>query len=173
VAALVVDPLEVVEIEVEHRGRAVRTRQRLVQARDEQRAVGQIGQRVAVGLLLQALLQLAHAADRLLEAVELERHARVLGQRLEQPQITPRERRLHALAVAEDHHAGQPRLAGHRGDQRLLDATCLQVAAQLAGRLTTLHEHRALVLHAVAQRRGERRLERQQQRLLGGRERGA
>ena len=65
----------------------LRPRQRLVHAAHEQRAVGEVGERVAVGLALERALQLAHAPDRLLEAVELERHAGVAGQRLEQAQV--------------------------------------------------------------------------------------
>ena len=95
----------------------LRRRERLVHAAHEQRAVGEVGERVAVGLALERALQLAHAADRLLQAVELERHAGVAGERLEQAQVGRAERAGGADAVAEQHHADQPRLARHRRDR--------------------------------------------------------
>ena len=111
VPALVVDGLEVIEVEEQHRRLASAAAQRLLQPAQEQRAVAQPGQRVAIGLALEPRLQLAHARDGLLEPVVLERDAGVVGQRLEQPHVLGREGRGGADAVAEQHHAGQPRLA--------------------------------------------------------------
>ena len=60
------------------------SRERLVDALDEQRAVGQVGERVVVGLVVQLAPAARAAADGLLEPVVLERDAGVVGERLEQ-----------------------------------------------------------------------------------------
>ena len=127
VAGVVVDALEVVEVEEEHGAGAARAGQRLVQAAHEQRAVGEVGERVAVGLALERALQLAHAPDRLLQAVELQRHAGMAGERLEQPQVRVGEAGRGAEPVAEQHHADQARLAGHGRDHGLVDVVLRQV----------------------------------------------
>ena len=58
--------------------------ERLAHPLAEQRAVGEPGERVVVGLVLELVLQIAQLGDGLLEAVVLQRGARVGGQRLEQ-----------------------------------------------------------------------------------------
>jgi len=63
------------------------TRRLAAAALGEQRAVGQPGQRVVVGLVMQLLLEDAELQHRLLEPVVLERDAGVVGQRVEQPEI--------------------------------------------------------------------------------------
>ena len=90
VAVLVVDRLEVVEVEEQHRRLAALAPQRLAEAAQELRPVAEPGERVRVGLHLEALLQLAHARDGLLEPVVLEREPGVVGERLEQPQVLAR-----------------------------------------------------------------------------------
>jgi hypothetical protein len=77
VAGAVVDRLEVVEVEEQHGRHAAAARQRRLDAAQEQRAVGEPGQRVALRLAL--------------EPVQLERQAGVGGERLEQPQVLARE----------------------------------------------------------------------------------
>ena len=135
VPGMVVDPLEVVEVEEQHGADPAGPGERLVHAAHEQRAVGEVGERVAVGLALERALQLAHAPDRLLQPVELERHAGVAGERLEQPQLGRAERPRGAEAVAEQHHADQPRLAGDRGDHQLAQAVLVHVGRERDGRL--------------------------------------
>ena len=128
VAGAVVDRLEVVEVEEQHGRLPLAARQRLLDAAQEQRAVAEPGQRVASAPRRSS----SRMRVRLLQPVST--RPGVVGQRLEQPQVLVGERVGGADAVAEHHHAGQPRLAAHRRDQRLLDAALLQVAAQLLGR---------------------------------------
>ena len=81
----VVDALEVVEVDEHHRDLThAAGLERLAHALGEQRAVGEPGQRIVVGLVLELVLQVAQLGDGLLEAVVLQRGARVGGQRLEQ-----------------------------------------------------------------------------------------
>ena len=85
VAERVVDALEVVEVDEQHGDLARRARlERLAHLLAEQRAVGEPGERVVVGLVVELVLQVAQLGDGLLEAVVLERDAGVGGQRLEQ-----------------------------------------------------------------------------------------
>ena len=144
-ARVVVDPLEVVEVEEEHRARPARPRERLVHAAHEQRAVREVGQRVAVRLALQRALQLAHPPDRLLEPVELERHARVARERLEQPQVGGAEPGAGAEPLAEEHHADQARLPRHRRDRRAAHLVLLEVRGQRGRRRDPRHHGRVLV----------------------------
>ena len=154
VAGVVVDALEVVEVEEEHGAGAARAGQRLVQAAHEQRAVGEVGERVAVGLALERALQLAHAPDRLLEAVELERHAGVAGERLEQPQVRLGEAGRRAEPVAQQHHADQARLAGDGRDRGLERCRARPGRRRApAARDRAIHDDGALVAQARAQRR--------------------
>ena len=105
-------------------------RERLVDAVDEQRAVGQAGQRVVVGLVLELALELAQLPDGLLEAVVLERDRGVVGERLEQAQVGVGELAHDAGAVGEQHRADHARLAREHREHRVGDAALLQVAAQ-------------------------------------------
>ena len=90
VAEGVVDRLEVVEVDEQHRhglAGAAAAQQRVVDAVAEQRAVGEVGERVVEGLVRELLLQLGEARDRLLEVTVLQRRAGLDGERLEEVQV--------------------------------------------------------------------------------------
>ena len=88
-AERVVDRLEIVEVDEEDRDsrRSAELSSAARTSLAEQRAVGQPGQRIVVGLVVQLLLQIAQLGDGLLEPVVLERGARVRGERVEQRQV--------------------------------------------------------------------------------------
>ena len=130
VAERVVDGLEVVDVDEQHGDGRIGLRERLVDAVDEQRAVGQPGQRVVVGLVLELALELAQLPDRLLEAVVLERDRGVGGERLEQPQVGVGEVAHDAGPVGEQHRADHARLPGQHREHRVRDPALLEVAAQ-------------------------------------------
>ena len=60
---------------------------RLVDLLGEQAAVGEAGQRVVVGLVAELLLEPRQLRERLLQLAVLERDGRLVGERLEQPQV--------------------------------------------------------------------------------------
>ena len=101
--------------------------ERLAHAGDEQRAVGQVGQRVVEGLVAELLLEVLQAGDRLLEAVVLQRHGRVVGERLEQLEVVGGEVAHDAVAVGEHQRADHAVLAGEHREHRLVHAALLQV----------------------------------------------
>ncbi len=130
VAERVVDGLEVVDVDEQHGDGRIGLGERLVDAVDEQRAVGQTRERVVVGLVLELVLELAQLPDGLLEAVVLERDRGVGGERLEQPQVGVGEVADDAGAVGEQHRAHHARLPRQHREHRVRDPALLQVAAQ-------------------------------------------
>ena len=84
VAEAVVDVLEVVEVEQEHDGAAVGPGDRGLHLLREQLAVGEPGERVVVGAVLEPGAVLGQLPHRLLEPVVLERDRGVVGERLQQ-----------------------------------------------------------------------------------------
>ena len=132
VAERVVDGLEVVDVDEQDGGLAV-VGELLAHALHEQRAVREVGERVVVGLVVELVLQGLKLVDRLLEPVVLERHGRVVGQRLQQAQVVGAERALEADAVGEHDRADRALLAGEHRDHRVADAAGLHVGAQVRG----------------------------------------
>ena len=131
VAERVVDRLEVVDVDEQHRQLRARAGERVAHAGDEQRAVRQVGQRVVEGLVAQLLLEVLERPDRLLEPVVLQRDAGVVGQRLEQLQVVGGEVAHDALAVGEHERADHAVLAGHHRQHRPLHAALAQVGRDL------------------------------------------
>ena len=119
VAERVVDRLEVVEVQEEDRVVAPARGEQLAEPVEEERAVGQPGQRVVEGLVLEAALQLAQLGDEVLEAVVLQRDARVVGQRAEERQVVAVEAADRA-AVGDEEGADDARLARERREHRAL-----------------------------------------------------
>ena len=93
-------------------------------------AVGEVGERVVEGLVVQLLLQLAQLEHRLLQPVVLERHAGVVGERLEQLQVVVAEGADHAEPVGEHDRADHAVLAGQHREHRVGHAAPVEVAAQ-------------------------------------------
>ena len=85
------------------------------------------------GLVAQLLLEVLQLGDRLLEAVVLQRDARVVGERLEQLQVVGGEDADHAVAVGEHQRADHAVLAGEHREHRLVDAALLEVAPRPLG----------------------------------------
>jgi hypothetical protein len=121
----VVDRLEVVEVEEQDGEVALPGGQQLAELLEEQGAVREPRERVVVGLMLEAPLQLAQLRDEVLEAVVLERHARVVGQRAAQREVVGVEA-ARLAAIGDQEGPDHPRLAGQRGEHRALDAAPLQ-----------------------------------------------
>ena len=121
----VVDRLEVVEVEEEDGVVAPARGEQLAEPVEEERAVGQAGERVVEGLVLEAALELAQLGDEVLEAVVLQRDARVVGQRAEEREVVAVEAADRA-AVGDQEGADDARLARERGEHRALDAAAGQ-----------------------------------------------
>ena len=62
---------------------------------------GEAGQRVVVGLEAELLLEPGQLGERLLQVAVLERDGRLVGERLEQPQVVVAERRPFGQAVRD------------------------------------------------------------------------
>ena len=134
--------------------------ERLAHLLAEQRAVGEPGERVVVGLVLELVLQLAQLGDGLLEAVVLQRGARVGGQRLEQRAVAVGEAAREAEAVREHDRADHAILAAQHAEHAVADAALLRgrrraVAGNGAISATAASEPAA----HVAQRRGRGRVD--------------
>ena len=99
--------------------------ERLAHPLAEQRAVGEPGERVVVGLVLELVLQVAQLGDGLLEAVELQRGARVGGQRLEQRAVGLGEAAREPEAVREHERADHAILAAQHAEHAVADAALL------------------------------------------------
>ena len=124
----VVDALEVVEVDEHHRDLALGVAlERLAHALAEQRAVGQPGQRVVVGLVLELVLEVAQLGDGLLEAVVLERGAGVGGQRLEQRAIGAGEAAGEPVAVREHDRADDAVLAAQHAEHAVAHAALVEI----------------------------------------------
>ena len=169
VAERVVDALEVVEVDEHHGDLAGGARlERLAHLLAEQRAVGEPGQRVVVGLVLELVLQVAQLGDGLLEAVELQRGARVGGQRLEQRAVAVGEAAREAEAVGEHDRADHAVLAAQhaehrRGGRRAPRGRRSSVAGNGASSATAPSEPAAQARSAAAAAASTRR-----HRLAGG-----
>ncbi len=83
------------------------------------RAVREVRERVVERLVVQLLLQRAQLVHRLLQAVVLERDARVVGERLEELQVLVGERADHAVAVGQHDRPDHAVLAGQHGHHRI------------------------------------------------------
>ena len=95
VAEAVVDQLEVVQVDEQHdRHHPARVGRFETRGDDlgEQRSVGQAGQRVVRGLVMELLLEPPELLERLLELAVLERDRGVVGERLEQLEVLGLER---------------------------------------------------------------------------------
>jgi hypothetical protein len=77
------------------------------------------------GLVLEAALQLAQLGDEVLEAVVLQRDARVVGQRAEEREVVAVEA-AHGAAVRDQEGADHARLARERGEHGALHAAAGQ-----------------------------------------------
>ena len=120
----VVDDLEAVEIEKKHRRGVTRDSNRFQRVRDtlgEEQAVGEAGEPVVIRLMLEGFLQLGHLRQRPFETAVLEQHARMTGERLEDPEIVVRERRHVSGAVADQDQAECLRLRAQNADDAVLE----------------------------------------------------
>ena len=124
-AERVVDRLEVVEVEEEDRVVAPARGEQLAELIEEQRAVGEPGQRVVEGLVLEAALQLAQLGDEVLQAVVLQRDAGVVGQRAEEREVVAVEAARPCCGWRQE-GADHARLARERREHRALDAAPCQ-----------------------------------------------
>ena len=132
-APAVVDDLEAVEVEEEDRVLGAvdgLAGERLRDARGEESAVRQPGERVVVGLVAELLLQLGHLRQRALEPSVLEQHARVARERLEQGEVLVGERGHVAHPVTHHEDAEHPLIAAQSADDRVRESTRLQEIVQ-------------------------------------------
>ena len=129
-----VDGLEVVEVD-DHHGHLARGArlERLAHPLAEQRARGEPGERVVVGLVLELVLQIAQLGDGVLEAVVLERGARVGGQDLEQGEVAVGEAACEAEAVREHDRADHAILAAQHAEHAVSDTAILEVGVEGRG----------------------------------------
>ncbi len=128
VSERVVDALEVVDVEEDHRdARAAfgAACEREVDVLSEQRAVGEVGERVVVRLMRQLFLQLGEPRDRALHAAVLEDHRGASCKRAKELQIALVE--VARVKVAADHEAADhSRLTAEQGDHGLAHAAALE-----------------------------------------------
>ena len=148
----VVDRLEVVEVDVDHRSVADAALERVLDAVHEQQAVGQPGERVVEGLVLELDLQLAQLVDLGGQAVLADRGARLVGEGVEEPDLGGTEVAAVARAVGDHHRPDRAADAGQRCEHRALDAEELQVAGERAPHLLRGHEpRRGVPAHELGQ----------------------
>ena len=121
----VVHDLEVVEVEEQDdrdQPRGVGRLEALGHALGEERPIGEAGQGIVVGLVLELLLEPRQGAERLLQLAVLERDRRVAGERLEQLEVVGIERTEVAQAVRDEDRSDQARLADQRRVHRVAEA---------------------------------------------------
>ena len=122
VSERVVDAFEVVDVEEDHGQARASLRappEPVLDLLAEQRAVGEIGERVVVRLVGQLLLQLREPRDRALHAAVLEDDRRPRRQRPEETEVAHVE--CVRVEVAAHHEAADhPRLAAEQRDHRLV-----------------------------------------------------
>ena len=106
--------------------------ERRADALDEQRAVGEPGERVVVGLVVQALLEVAQLGHGLLEAVELQRGAGVGRERLEQREVVAVEAAVDPDAVGEHDRADDAVLAVQDRRHHVADVAAREQRFELA-----------------------------------------
>ena len=171
VAEAVVDGLEVVEVDEQHRELAAPVGDRGLDLVGEQRSVGEVRERVVVGLVVELLLEDRQLHDGLLEAVVLERDARVAGERVEQSQVVVVERAHDAEAVGEHDRADHALLAGERCDHRVGHAAGLEVALQASPAERGVERDRAAAaaLEQLAHRVGDLGVDRLHQLAVAAR----
>jgi hypothetical protein len=150
VAETVVDPLEVVDADEEHRhARSVTARELEghLDPFDELAAVGQRREGVVVRLVTQLGLEVAQLLERLLETSALEHDAEVAGQRLEQFEVGLIEVINLADAVADEDRAHDPLVPPDHEHHGFADPTLAQGPHQAlaVGRV----EHAVAVRHAL------------------------
>ena len=133
-AERVVDSLEVVEVDKEHRCTGRAAREGRLNALEEERPVGKAREQIVVGLVAEALLQIVHLRQRTLEPPVLEHHARMADERLEQPPVIRVERLDVARAVADDEQSEGAALAPERGDDSVRKRTRGEVVVELMRR---------------------------------------
>ena len=119
----VVDALEVVDVEEDHRdtcGAFRATSQRLVDLLPEERAVGEVRQGVVIRLVRQLLLELGQPRDRPLHPAVLEDCCGSCGEGAEEAQVASIEA---ARVEMTSHHeaADHSQLAAQQRDHRLVD----------------------------------------------------
>ena len=164
----VVDGLEVVEVD-DHHGHLARGArlERLAHLPAEQRARGEPGERVVVGLVLELVLQIVQLGDGVLEAVVLERGARVGGQGLEQGAVVVGEAAREAEAVREHDRADHAILAAQHAEHAVPDTAILEVGVERRRERREQCDRGVGARGAGAQGRGRGRVERRH-RLAGG-----
>ena len=133
VAERVVEGLEVVEVDEQHGDLAGVLVEGSLHLVGEQAAVREVGERIVERLVVQLLLQRAQLVDGLLQAVVLERDARVVGECLEELQVLVGERADHAVAVGEHDRPDHAVLTGQHRDHRIGDEAPVEVAPQPFG----------------------------------------
>ena len=130
VAERVVDDLEVVEVDEQDAERLRAGRELGAQALHEQQPVGQLGERVVVGLMVELLLQRVQLRDGLLEPVVLQCHAGVVGEHFEQAAILDAVAAFEPEPVREHDDADQAALARQHGDHGVPDPAPLQESGE-------------------------------------------
>ena len=95
----------------------------------EHRPVREPGQRVVIGLVAKLLLQAGEFRERLLELAVLEGDRRLVGKRLQQPQVVVVERGPLGQPVGDGHRADHPGLAHQRRHHGLADRATVVVAS--------------------------------------------
>ena len=120
-----------------------------------------------VGLVLELVLEVVQLGDRMLEAVVLERGARVGGQRLEQRAVAVGEAAREAEAVREHDRADHAILAAQHAEHAVPDAAFLQVGVERRGERRHQRHRGVGARGARAQRRGRGRVD-GRHRLAGG-----
>ena len=129
VPVAVVDRLELVDVEQQHAHARATALQGVLETVVEERAVGELRERVVERLALELVLQRLQLAHRLLEAVVLERDGHVARERLEQPQVLLREVAVDALAAGDGEQSDAAGLAVEGRHHAGLHAAPAEVAA--------------------------------------------
>ena len=143
VAVPIVDRLEVVEIEEQHR-RVEAERERARDVLGEEHPVRELGQRVVRRLVPQLLLERRELCDGCLEPIVLEEHTRMPRVRLEQPNVLGPEPRL-VLGVADQHDPHRAAVAVQNGCESTSQAALLHQRTRPLRATPTPEHHNALL----------------------------
>src|SRR5690242_6331746 len=150
-AVAVVDQLEVVEVEEQHRYLAAAPGEGVREPIHEQHAIREAGEGVVEGLVLELLLQLPELPYCLLEPIVLERGARLVGERLEQLQVVAAEAARHPQPIGDEHRANDTRLPPQWRHHAVVHAALLEVGLELRWERTPQRERGVPVAYKGAQ----------------------
>ena len=127
VAEAVVDPLEVVEVDEQHRHLGAPPAQRVLETVEEQRAVGQPGEGVAERLVLEPSLQRGEVIDRRLQPATLQRHGGMARQRGQQLQVITVKFSRAGEPVSDQHGADDATLTAQRREHCVAQSALFEV----------------------------------------------